>query len=312
MGDAGAGRLARARDAVAARWRWSLPADDGADPSLRSAYTLAVALTLIPLVLGQFRAPTLLAALAVAGLAVPALTRDLRYWVVVLVLAVQSPLERAWLALDNHHWLHMYWIAAITVTRLASQPAQALRYSARLLIGLAFLFASAWKLFTPEFITGGFFQFMFSFDARIGDVAAALDLQEAGVTDDNRAALAAWRSPGAGLEPVQMVVGSAIVQLAPLLAWATVLIEGAVAVTFLAPLRQRWRWLRDVTLLVFVVATYPVAPVIGFGKLLLAIGAMQSELRPAWRNAVYVTAFVVVSMLAERAVLLEWLQATFS
>jgi hypothetical protein len=293
---------------AAARWRRSLAGDDDTDPELRSAYVLAIALTLIPLALGRFRAPTLLSALAIAGLAVPAIARDVRYWLVAFVLVVQSPLERPWLALDNHDWLHVYWLAALTVTRLASQPARALRSSARLLIGFAFLFATAWKLFTPEFVTGGFFQFMFSVDSRLGDVAAAVNWQEAGATRDNRLALAAWRDPASELGPVAITVAATVARVAPLLAWATVLLEGAVAASFLAPLRGRWHVLRDVTLLTFVVTTYPLAPVIGFGLLLLAMGAMQSELRPGWRSTLYVTAFVGVGLLAERASVLAWLE----
>jgi hypothetical protein len=48
--------------------------------------------------------------------------------------------------------------------------------------------------------------------------------------------------------------------------------------------------------------------VIGFGMLLLAMGAMQSELRPGWRSTLYVTAFVGVGLLAERASVLAWLE----
>jgi hypothetical protein len=66
---------------------------------------------------------------------------------------------------------------------------------------------------------------------------------------------------------------------------AGLLMEAAVAVVFLLPLPARWRWARHALLLVFCAATYPIAPVAGFGWLLLAIGVSQAPSSPQWRAA---------------------------
>jgi hypothetical protein len=56
--------------------------------------------------------------------------------------------------------------------------------------------------------------------------------------------------------------------------WATLALEAAVAIAFLAPLGRRV-WLRHWLLLCFCATTYAIAPVVGFGWLLLAMGAAQ-------------------------------------
>ena len=56
-----------------------------------------------------------------------------------------------------------------------------------------------------------------------------------------------------------------------------ILIESAVAVAFLVPLRRRWEGLRPATLIAFAAATYLVVPVGGFGTLLLVLGSAQTS-----------------------------------
>jgi len=53
------------------------------------------------------------------------------------------------------------------------------------------------------------------------------------------------------------------------------------------------------------VVTYPLAPELPFGLLLLAMGVMASDLRPRLRSQVYVPAFVFVLLIAERAFVLD-------
>ena len=292
--------------------RWLLGEDppDDLDPAveLRQAYALGVALTLIILLLhAPPRSSNLLGLLAVGGLAVPRLARNRWYWVLVLGVFAASPIARPWLALDNHHWLQLYWVAAIALSRFFVAGDRALRYSARLLIGLSFTFAVVWKLLAPEFPTGAFFELRIASDHRLADVATAFGLLEDDAYRANRSVINAWRDPAGEPEPGAAAISEPVLRITPWLAWATIVIEATVAVTFLAPLRERVRWLRDASLLVFVAGTYPFAPVLGYGRLLLAMGAVQSQLPPRVRALVYVGGFLGVSLLAERDVVLDWL-----
>jgi hypothetical protein len=285
--------------------------DDDAAPATH-AFILASTMTLVMTLL---RIPTgssiFLTVMLLAGLLAPRYLRDTRwFWVTLFAMFMISPIVRPWLALDNHHFLHVYWLAAIAVTRFGSRPDEMLQTVARLLIGLAFAFAVMWKLIVPEFLNGSFFEYTFGTDNRLADVAIALGIHADGFHHANRAVYESWRDAGTTPTGGDLTIHSALAPVSVLLAWLTVVIEGAVAVTFLAPLRQRWRWLRDATLLVFIAATYPLAPVLGFGWLLICMGAMASQLQTRLRYGLYVAAFAALALLQERSAMLDWIRAS--
>jgi hypothetical protein len=71
------------------------------------------------------------------------------------------------------------------------------------------------------------------------------------------------------------------------------------AVVFLAPLPAALQWIRHALLLAFCTLVYPVAPVAGFGWLLLAMGLSQvSAGETAWRRA-YVLVWLWVLVVTE-------------
>lgn len=285
------------------------PTGDRPDLSIR----LAVAMTLLAVILEAPPQMSVLAtSAAIAGLLLQSLIRNRWFWLVLLLLFSLSPIRRPWAALDNHNWLQVYWFAAIAVTRWTTNPDASLRLVARWLLGLAFAFAVTWKLLAPEFIGGDFFEFTFVSDHRLGDVLVALGVQDAGTVATNRSVIADWRDAGVEVTGSDALVSRAAMLLGPPLAWLTILIEGAVAVAYLAPLPDRFRWARDATLLLFIVATYPLAPVIPFGWLLIAMGAATSDLPPRIVAPTYVAAFVLVGLLSERSALLEMLSNLLS
>lgn len=288
------------------------PFEDAVDRRLRNASMLSMSLTLVILLIGPPpNTLTLTPLVAIAGLAVPGLARNRWYWLLLTGLVTIGTLSRPWLALDNHHWLQLYWFLALLLTRFAVDADRALARSARLLVGLAFLFAVTWKIIAPEFLSGAFFDYTFAIDRRLGDVAAAVGVQDPELTNSNRATVTAWRRPGTTPEPRDFVVNEQLAPWTPVMAWLTIIVEGAVAVSFLAPLAARLAWIRDVSMLVFVLATYPLAPVLGFGRLLLVMSAMQSTLKPRVRAVVYVGAFAALSLLSQRGVALDWLSDLF-
>ena len=81
----------------------------------------------------------------------------------------------------------------------------------------------------------------------------------------------------------------------------TLALEGVIAVAFLAPLRGSWRQLRDLTLLMFVVLTYAIVPVAGFGLLLVVMSLAQSDLPERGRTTfLYLGVVTLVAMFAAR------------
>lgn len=288
------------------------PDPSPAEQELREAAFLGLAMMLVIVLTGSPAEVPAATPLPLIGLVVPGMARNRWIWLVLFGFLVVSPIARPWAELDNHNWLQVYWLAATALSRWAIHPDATLRVAARLLVGFAFLFATTWKLISPEFVTGAFFDVTFSTDRRLGDVAVALGLQEEGLTSSNQRLITAWRRPLEQPLPEAVVVSPAVAAITPLLSWLTILLEGAVAVTFLAPLRQRWRWLRDIVVLLFVVTTYPTAPVTGFGLLVLSMAVVTSELPSRQRTVIYVAAFVFVSLTSERDTVLEFLQPLFA
>lgn len=230
------------------------------------------------------------------GLVLPVVSRRFAtFWLVAFVLFLTSPLERAWLTLDNHEVLQVYWLGAFALSWFADHPVDVLRTTARWTLALVFVFATAWKLLAPDFADGSAIEFLFNVEERVGDVAAAVGLQDHDQVAHNRGALAEWHDPSQVPKPVTTDTDETLHRVSAGFAWLTIAAEGVVALAFLLPLPADRRWLRDAALLGFVIVTYPIAPVLPFAWLLLSMGAMQSDMTPKIRNRSYVAAFLVVT-----------------
>ncbi len=239
---------------------------------------LALRLTLLALLLhpigtGYLR-PAILA-LAAAGLVLPRLLRHPALWLGLTALTV-SRVVLDWPLADNHAYLLAYWCLACALAQRSSDPPRALAWNGRALVGLAFGFATLWKLLSPDFLDGRFFRVALIQDPRLAPFARHVG----GLTDDELAERRAYLGlhvdgPAYGL-PEAPPEPARLRAVAHVATWGTVALEAAAALAFLVPL-GRSKWLRDALLLLFCATTYAVAPVVSFGWLLLALGAAQTE-----------------------------------
>lgn len=196
----------------------------------------------------------------------------------------------SWESADNHKYLLAYWCYLIMVSRFAHDTrAYMVRYG-RWLVGACFAFAVYWKLRTSDFMTGDFFRVQLFSDSRfhalarwLGGVPAA-ELHEFQRMFQLLATLPSLEGVG-----VDLPVSQRVEWIATAMTWWALLIESTVAVGFLLPDRV-WlgRW-RDAALIVFILSTYPIATVMGFGLLLATIGFCQA--RSANVRWVYLIAF---------------------
>lgn len=257
--------------------------------------TLAGTLLLVLVLLSSpATVPTTL--LAVTGLVARHLLDRPWFWVAVAASFPLGLVRTSWLDWDNHYYLLAYWLLAVALTRFAPDPVAEARRAARWLIGLTFAFATFWKVAAPDFRTGEFFVGLTVLDPRIANVLVALGLQDASLLPEVAGSFA-----GAGVgDVVDVPVAAVVWQVATIAAWLTIAVEGAVALLFLTPLPAHRRWLRDAALVVFVIATYPVAPVTGFGWLLAVMGLSASELEGRRRTTVYLGVFLAIAVFAER------------
>ncbi len=239
---------------------------------------LALRLTLLDLLLrpvGDSTLRPLVLVLAAAGLLVPGALRRPALWLGLAALAA-ARVALDWPFPDNHAYLLAYWCLAAGLALRASEPREFLATNARLLVGLAFAFAVLWKLaLSSDFADGTFFRVTLLLDRRFEWITSLVG----GVSAEQLGALRAPLEQHVDFAPVGALTG---VELPERFEWlavgataVTALLESAVAVAFLWPRAGGPAAWRDPLLLGFCAVTFALAPVAGFGWLLLAMGVAQ-------------------------------------
>lgn len=260
-------------------------------------------LTLIVLLLrpmGPWYARAFLLLLATLGLIAPTVLRAPATWL-ALALLVGVRIVADWPLPDNHTYLIGYWSLAVALALREPAPAVTLARASRLLIGLAFLCAVLWKaVLSPDYLDGRFFRVTLQTDDRFADVVKLVG----GLTDmdlnENRAYLTPLPKGAALLDPPTLHEPASVRWLAHGATWGGLALEAIVAAFCLWP-RPRRIALRcgHTAIVLFCIATYALAPVAGFGWLLLAMGLAWCEPDArAWRQG-YVAVFLLVMLYAE-------------
>lgn len=182
-----------------------------------------------------------------------------------------------------------------------------LAWNARWLIGLCFLFATFWKLISPDFMRGDFFHFTLLVDWRFRDLAALLTSVGLSEFETNRELYRSLREFTGRLDGTTLVTAPSVVRLAWVLTLWTLAIEAWVAAAFLSPTGSRLGRSRDAALLLFLVTTYPFAPVAAFAALLAAMGLAQAA-TGRWRiQLLYLLIFLALPALPVFRNALQWL-----
>jgi hypothetical protein len=264
---------------------------------------LALRLTLLTLLLrhiGTGVLRPLILGLAVLGLLLPNLLRRPGLWVVLTFLTgLRVALD--WSLADNHAYLLCYWCLAVSLALGSQDVVKCLSLNGRLLIGWAFVFAVVWKLYlSPDYLDGRFFRVIMLTDPRFSDFVQLAG----GLTPD---LLADLRSFVQGQPLETLVTPSEPVRflwLAHVATLWTVIIECAVALAFLWPVERGLSLFRDAALLCFCLTTYAIAPVEGFGWLLISMGVAQCESRRNWTTLCYLATFGVILVYRET----PWMQ----
>lgn len=222
----------------------------------------------------------------VAGLVYRPLQRVPGYWG-LLAIGMGTGCLLLWHDADNHKYLMAYWCLALGLSCGADDTAKALRINAQLLVGLCFLLAVVWKLRTPDFLTGEFFEYAMLTDDRLFGLAQLFTDLTPDVYEHNREAIDRLTTYSSTLELVRLHGPARIHLLARVLTVWTIFIEGAVALSFLWPSDSHIAaWARNGSLLAFVFTTYFATPVSGFAWVLLILGMAQVRReRTSWRVA---------------------------
>jgi hypothetical protein len=200
-----------------------------------------------------------------------------------------------WSLADNHAYLLCYWCLAVSIALCSRDPSACLALNGRLLIGLAFVFATLWKVvLSPDYLDGRFFRVTMLTDPRFAGFIQLVGGLMPERLDELRA-FVRQHVDGQLFEPSFLPAEPPrFLLLATYMTWWTVAIESASALTFLWPVGRGLSKMRDAILLTFCVTTYAVATVAGFGWLLLALGVAQCQPERRTTQLFYLAVFVLI------------------
>src|SRR5262245_45435593 len=222
------------------------------------------------------------------------------FWYVVATL-LGTTVYLNWESSDNHKYLFVYWCLALcsAFSLPVEQQAAALATSSRWLIGLCMLLAAAWKLAMSDYRDASFFQFSLLADERLAHFTSLLAGIPQRTLAENRLLEGLLRDGhlvGSTVQSVALAGTSAVAFVSWLMTIWTVLIEGLLAVVFLVPDRRGVATVRNTLLLTFATTTYLIAPVRGFGWMLMMLGAAQCEERDRAFRPLYLAAIVLIQI----------------
>jgi hypothetical protein len=240
-----------------------------------SAFDLSAILILLTAVLTgptQWYIAAPVGGAAVAAIVIPPLRYSKRLWLTLTCVIAAYDLMH-WYEADNHKYLLAYAMLAVWISLHLKDRGAAMAQASRWLIVSTFSCALAWKLATRDFANGEFFVWSMLLDERFSGIAQRFVGVDPAMHEVNvRAARFVTRWEGFHLHETVRATASVIPAAKLMVGW-TVLVEALVPAAYLVPPRFRLARLASPLLLVFVVTTYAIAPVLGFGYLLLALGA---------------------------------------
>lgn len=193
------------------------------------------------------------------------------FWVSALLIAPER--------MEDHVPLFTVWLVALAVslTKEGDDFVDRAAWQARMLVGVAFGAAVAWKLYFGMYVSGVTLWSFMLIDGRFAPLVFMVGLPEASI-DQGRDGLRELLAGNVGAVPLDAptTAVTAIVVTSVL----TLALEALIAVSHLAPNTSRLARLRLPAVVMFAVATYAVVPVMPFAAL-LALLAMTTA---RWRR----------------------------
>lgn len=215
------------------------------------------------------------------ALLIPGVRRNGVFWVAVACIRFISQVPDHWPSLDNHQYLITWWCIGLGLALLCSEAEEVVSRTARLLIGLCFLFATVWKLRSADFLNGDFLSWTMTTDGRLKSFATTFLGLPDNVRELNAESRVLLRLGDVGSTEV-FTTGPRVRPMAIAAAWYTVVIESSVAVLYLIPARFRISRFAPIPLLLFILTVYPIAPVVGFALTLVTLSVASATASKKW------------------------------
>jgi hypothetical protein len=259
---------------------------------------LVIRLTLVLLLLyagSEWYERVLMVEFALCALVVPTLAREPKYWFAVFIVRLLVINLYRWPYTDNHHYLITYWCLALGVAFSSERPQHVAAINGRLLLGLGFLFAVAWKLTSWQYLEGTMFHFLLYESPRFAEISRMFGEFERVVGQPGESATQYMLE----LQPaIQLGRGPHFALLAQALTWWTLAVEAAIAIWFLSAPTGSKSPGRHVALLTFIITTYPFAEVISFAWILIILALADCPLALKKIRITYLALFVLLASLS--------------
>jgi hypothetical protein len=235
------------------------------------------------------------ALLTITALLYQPLLRKPVFWLAATVLAAASILDN-WYPVDNHKYLPCYLVAVLFVTFSVSKEYQetVLVVNARYFLVAVMGLAVVQKLISDNYIDSTFFEFTFLIDPRFNTFLNVFGVDSLAL-EENRSTFEEFRRAYLTEDMVtaDLTVPPIVPPLAFLVTWWTVLIEAVIAALFLL-CRDTADKLGHVLLIVFILTTYIVAPVFGFGFTVAILGYVLCPPRWALLRLSYIACILLL------------------
>lgn len=201
-----------------------------------------------------------------------------------------------WLWIDNHKILITYWCLVCALAVSSKDTDEVLAWNGRVLIGLTFLFATAWKMLAGEYWDGAFLHYTFLADDRVEYVATAISGLSPNTLPQNRLLEVLLKQFPQAIRSVTLTTSPRLQAFTLAASYWTLLIEGGVAIAFLINPLRLFSQFRDWLLIVFIATTYFLLPVLGFAYILIIMGFAQCSSKHTVVRVAYIGLFAFLQL----------------
>jgi len=251
--------------------------------------------------------PHLFISLFFPGIIFPKIILSKTYWIFITsIMFIYYVLNNLDDLIANHIHVYVFLMILGTLTVIVRSWnydwKSFLGISAKWLIGMIFLLATVGKFLAPEFADGSFFEFIAFNDKRFEGFTSVLLGSQSEVLSGNRQVLDALLITNQPENTVYNFKSTSLISSISLyMSYWTVIVEGLIALLFLLPDKLKLSKYRDITLLIFIITTYPIATVPGFAMSLLLLAFVQSYLKndkSSIYTLLYLFIFLFISVFA--------------
>ena len=200
-------------------------------------------------------------------------------------------------AMDNHMWLFGYWLLCIIVSKYYKDD-KVYVYNIKLLFFLVFMGAFAQRLIAGEFLNGKFYEFeLAGGDNRFRDLVRLVLGYSYEDVIANETVVSNVQiinsAPVGSNTPLYVTFG--LKYLAIFISYFSLVVDFLVGLfAVLSIFKQKYEYYFNIVLLAFIILTYAVVSVPGFGVLLVIMGLAQNKNEKY--DFIYVLSLVILVM----------------